>query len=463
MKISKEAKFMHNRLSLVNSKFREYVKNHPEALKRSAFRELEMDDWLFKLHPWPTFISKQTKKEFRDAVLSISNLMKILPQRLFNNDPDHISEYYRLPKAVTKLQMEYVTPHHIDCLLGRGDFIVTPTGAKCIEYSFSANLGGLEAPLWEARALKNPVIANFLKENQIDVKNRDMLKILLEHSIDTCINQKHSPVTGTELNTVWVVQGVNNEVKTDLIEHLKRIYRELLQKKYPDLSGELIFCDYNHLSYQNKCTYFKEKRLHNFLEAYAGLVAPQVLSSFQAGNIHLCTGPIGDILSNKLNLALLSDTDNHHLFSEAELSQIETYIPWTRRVEAKNTTYQRTPINLESFIRENREKIVLKTSLGYGGKNVFIGNQTPASSWDTLVTEAVKAKNWLVQEYTTPTRGIYQAGEEGYAEHDIVWGFFLFGSRYGGAWTRMIPVIDNKGAINCHQGATVSVILEVDD
>ncbi len=464
MNISEESKAMHERLSTANSKFRDYVIKHPGALKRSNFKELEMaDDWLFKLQPWPTFISKKTREEFKNAVLAVSQLIRSIPQRIFNNDVARISDYYRLPKAVVKLQMDFSNPHHVDNLVGRGDFIVTPTGLTCLEYSYTSNLGGVDTPFWEARCLQNPIISGFLEENHIDIKNKDLLKLMLGHTVDSCLNQEHSPVTGTEVNAVWVAEGMYNEAETEMADYLKKVYREHMQENHPELKGELFLCDYKHLNYKNKCVYFRDKQIHTFMEAYAGLVSPQVLAVFQAGNIHLCTGPIGDILSNKLNLALLSDTDNRHLFNEEESAQIDSLIPWTRKVEAKPSTYRGEPIDLEQFLRRDHEKFVLKTAIGYGGKNVFIGNKTPAAQWDTLISEAIKGKNWIIQEYTEPTKGVYQAGDEGYAEHDVVWGFFLFGSLYAGAWTRIIPVKDNKGAINCHQGATVSTIFEVED
>jgi hypothetical protein len=83
--------------------------------------------------------------------------------------------------------------------------------------------------------------------------------------------------------------------------------------------------------------------------------------------------------------------------------------------------------------------------------------------WYDIAKKAFQVKNWLVQEYIEPPTYLYQLGENGYAEHHAVWGFFIFGDIYAGGWVRVIPVKNQSGIINCHQGARVSVAFEVDE
>ena len=51
--------------------------------------------------------------------------------------------------------------------------------------------------------------------------------------------------------------------------------------------------------------FYQGKRIHLVTEMYNGLVPPDILRIFAAGNVLLLNGPIANILSNKLNLALL--------------------------------------------------------------------------------------------------------------------------------------------------------------
>ncbi len=100
--------------------------------------------------------------------------------------------------------------------------------------------------------------------------------------------------------------------------------------------------------------------------------------------------------------------------------------------------------------------------MGFGGKNIWIGNKTVPHQWEKYVKNALQEKNWVVQELVETSPGVYQAGD-GYEYHDMAWGFFIFGSQYTGAWVRVMPQEKSKGVINCHQGASVSVIFEVDE
>ncbi|MCP5050913.1 MAG: hypothetical protein GY940_27355, partial [bacterium] len=61
------------------------------------------------------------------------------------------------------------------------------------------------------------------------------------------------------------------------------------------------------------------------------------------------------------------------------------------------------------------------------------------------------------------TPALCEDGEEDALLHDMVWGFFVSGGRYHGAWTRVLPQVDSKGLVNCHQGATISIIFQVDE
>ena len=76
MEITKESVKVQEALSRVNVDFLGFVKKHPDALKRSSFKLLELNDWLFTLQPWPTFINRETKKNFREAGVKLFDLIK---------------------------------------------------------------------------------------------------------------------------------------------------------------------------------------------------------------------------------------------------------------------------------------------------------------------------------------------------------------------------------------------------
>jgi hypothetical protein len=462
MEITKEIKSTHEHLSLTNVKFLDYARGNPLVLKRSSFKPLERDDKLYQLQSWPTFVNQRRKREISEASINVFELIKKLPQRIFNNDPLEISRYYEMPVNMVKVQLESTNEGHLKNLLGRGDFIFSASGLKCIEYNISVNLGGWQVALWEPLYQQTPVITRFLKENHIEIKNKNLLFTFLEHITNAALETLEPD--GKEMNTALVIPGYRrHESQGDKQEfYLNRLYKKLLTLRHKNIKGRVMFCDYHQLRAGNRCVYFKDKRIHSLVETCEGMVPPGIMAVFKAGNIRIYNGPVTGLLVNKLNLALLSENQDAKIFRPDERKIIKKYIPWTRKIIRNETTWQGETVTLPDFILSQREQLVIKPSTGYGGEGVCIGQYFPAARWDALVKRALAEKNWLVQEYVPSSPYYYQYGEEGYAVHGAIWGFFVFGSQYAGGYIRVQPPKPGSGIINCYMGATVSVILEVE-
>ena len=85
MLITNQIRKSHERLSKTGSRFLDFVNENPESLKRSSYKDLlALNDYLFKMQPWPTFISQQTKKEIMEATIKTLELIKKIPKCIFN-------------------------------------------------------------------------------------------------------------------------------------------------------------------------------------------------------------------------------------------------------------------------------------------------------------------------------------------------------------------------------------------
>lgn len=460
MQITNEVKVNQQRLSTVNTDFLEFVGKNPACLNRSNFKLLELNDDLFRLQPWPTFINRKTRETFREASVTLFNLIKSIPRRIFNYDLREMSTYYGVTLNVLEVQMDGVHDDHIENLLARGDFIHTSSGLKCLEYNVTPNLGGWQVPIWESLYLNTPLIARFLKEYGIKTKNENLLYLFLKHMVDCSLTKMSE--NDNELNLALVEKGYFAGSERKVETYLDKLYKEILNRLDRPLTGSVFFCDYQHLVREDDYLFYKDKRVHALTELYLGMAPPHVIKVFKAGNLRLENGPVTNLLSSKLNLAILSDYETTNVFTDEEKRIIDRYVPWTRKIASGDTTYEGEKVNLEDFIRSNKERLVIKPSVGYGGKGVWIGKNTPGEEWGQLVKTSLEEGAWAVQEFIQPSPGLYQVGEDGCTLQDIVWGFFVFGSRYSGAWARVMPRENSKGVINCHQGATVSVIFEVD-
>jgi hypothetical protein len=103
------------------------------------------------------------------------------------------------------------------------------------------------------------------------------------------------------------------------------------------------------------------------------------------------------LMAKKASFAFLSDEQNSHLFTEEELNAIEAHIPWTRRVQDRQTTFHGQPIDMVTFVAAHREQFVLKPNDDYGGKGVIIGWECDSETWNATLHTALTIP-YVVQE-----------------------------------------------------------------
>lgn len=150
----------------------------------------------------------------------------------------------------------------------------------------------------------------------------------------------------------------------------------------------------------------------------------------------------------KAFFAVLTDEQNGALFSHDERELIKRHIPWTRVVADVKTAHYGEPIELLSFIRKERENLVLKPSDEYGGTGVTLGWETDETAWDKAVERAVsgaQAKNtngcWIVQERIPIRREVfpYITGKRKVEFRDMLVDFapYLFRGKLCGFLTRL--------------------------
>jgi hypothetical protein len=106
------------------------------------------------------------------------------------------------------------------------------------------------------------------------------------------------------------------------------------------------------------------------------------------------------LLHKKASLAVLSDERNETWFSQTEAEAIAAHVPWTRVVEERKTRYAGRPVDLISFMQQNRERLVLKPNDEYGGKGIVLGWRTSDEEWERAIAGALE-EPFIVQERIT--------------------------------------------------------------
>lgn len=125
----------------------------------------------------------------------------------------------------------------------------------------------------------------------------------------------------------------------------------------------------------------------------------KVFRCFKAGGLNLYNGPVWQMLSDKRNIALLSDESLDTELTAEERSFLQRHVPWTRLVRPERTRFRDERVFLPDLLECRREELVVKNALLYGGKEVYVGLYTSPSEWTEVVRKALASQQWVVQEH----------------------------------------------------------------
>src|SRR6185295_8393790 len=137
----------HRALSEVDIRFRDEAMRTPALMNRAYFESFgfegeEVHYWIGRLHGWPTFVGPEFRDEMARVTEGLSRLLRLVPERIFDNDPERIAAFYRIEPYVVRLVL---TPEDLALAIARADMILTEDGLRCLEYNFGSNLGGSES------------------------------------------------------------------------------------------------------------------------------------------------------------------------------------------------------------------------------------------------------------------------------------------------------------------------------
>jgi hypothetical protein len=100
---------------------------------------------------------------------------------------------------------------------------------------------------------------------------------------------------------------------------------------------------------------------------------------------------------DKIFLSILTDEAFEPLLSREERAFVAAVVPWTRRLEERQTLREGRRIDLIPYVLQHRPDLVLKPAHGHGGQSVLVGSDTRQADWERAVGAAVGTA-WVVQE-----------------------------------------------------------------
>jgi hypothetical protein len=123
-----------------------------------------------------------------------------------------------------------------------------------------------------------------------------------------------------------------------------------------------------------------------------------------------------ELSHKKAMFALLTDEALTAKFPPNERKAIREHVPWTRVVKAGKSSYHDEPIgDLIEYIKQNREKLVLRPNDEYSDLHSFIGYEHDEGSWARAIRESLRAP-YVVQERVKPARTVFPLMNYGHLE-----------------------------------------------
>jgi hypothetical protein len=443
--------------------FLEYVNNNMECFARSSYSDI-VEGHLFshmRLNPWPLFISRETNLYFKNTATQILDLIKNIPERIFNKNIAKMSEYYGFSHEELEIMFWGMPDNQFENLLSRGDFIIdTNNDLKCIENNIGSNLGGWEIDFLAKIYQKSNCIAKFLALNNMKLLETKLFNSLFQH-IKTITEKLNNSFGQCSLNIALVHSSYSN-LESELDKLIKDKYKRYVYEN--KIAGEVFFCRHGNIEITCNGAFYQKKQIHCLLD-FEESASFNLMRLAHENKIIILNGKISSVMCNKLNIALLSEYQENPVYNEREKEIITRHIPWTRRLVDGEVRYNGEKISLKNFVLDNQKKLVLKKAISLGGIDVLIGSKVSTETWGGKVKEITEAKNnekWIVQEYVKPQEYWFQINADDVALHEVVFGFFIFGNIYAGALLRLLPASDIGNIINRKQGASESIMLVVE-
>lgn len=452
----------HRQLSEVSVKFLEFVDANPDCLRRGAFR-LPFDSPFpdAKLQPWPTFASPELTADLARMAEGIEALIKSIPRRLFNNDPERISGFYGIDETHAALLVE--TPELFEDAISRTDSILTSNGLRCLELNCGSHLDAWFRSSIAGIQLKDPWIERFLASQKVKVRANQTGELAYAHFIRAL-----SRSTGCDIKNVRFAVVMPPE-STGLWGHISaernraEFLRALASFKQIE-GGDCITCSYLGLECRGGRILANGVPVEGVYELtpFPPAIFSQVCRASLGGQVTFLSGLVTAVFSNKSNLALLSSPLHRDRFTAEERKFIDTYVPWTRVIQGKTVDFEGDEVSMPDLLLRHRPDFVIKRLGSTKKDDIFVGRFTEPETWQRWVQSAVEKGGWIAQLYVPSLPLMYQNGDFGSAPHDVIWGTFCFGGQHAGTWLRM-DTPGKRGVINAVFGAQEAYLHELEE
>jgi hypothetical protein len=474
-----EAKPVHARWSEVNRQFLDHVAANPEYLDRGSYTELSQAPGLqtySSVQPWPLFFGPPQVRELAEITVGVDGVIKAAVERFLENGAQAIGDYYRThsstdgsPVIAGMISEQFIPillekPTGVAGAFSRGDYLETPEGLKLMEFNSSGRLGGLGTTDYlSERYLESAPTTRFLRKVNRRAQTMGTRRAMLRHVVDD--TERLGAWKSGDFNVALLIHPNRPTIvaRFDAEAYTRELHAALVEAGHAP-RGRVMLCALDDLSGGWDGVTMAGEPVHAVIEQQdgGGSIMP-VFRAFKARRVNLFSGPIKGILTDKRNLALVSEQAGSADFTAAERALIERHIAWTRRVRPSRTTFRGRPLRIPDDLPALRDDFVLKKGWSNRGDGVVVGRVRTPGEWEQAIARALREDDWVVQERLDPVRYCFHNAHAGPIPHEVVWGLFVFGAYFGGVHLTMLPTDHGSGVVNPNQGAEIGAGLALVD
>jgi hypothetical protein len=158
---------------------------------------------------------------------------------------------------------------------------------------------------------------------------------------------------------------------------------------------------------------FRRIKVQEFLVRF-DLTHP-LLRAYQDRVVCMVNSFRSEMAQKKAMFDLLTDEEITSGFPIVERKALQELVPWTRVVRETKTRYKKKTINLPDFIRQHRQKLVLRPNDDGADQNSFRGSELDEAAWDKALKMALR-NPYVVQEAMEPVVDIFPVMQYGHLE-----------------------------------------------
>ncbi|MEI4799905.1 glutathionylspermidine synthase family protein [Bacillus sp. NPDC077411] len=402
--------------------------------------------------PKPGLLSGEKLDILSRDTKALLDIIVSLPERIFSGDILKMCTTLGFSEKQYQLMM---TTYQNKNLIARSDMYFTKDGYKFLEFNVDSSVGGLDIGYLN-KSMRSFEFYKMLKDSE-KWDYVDPMDILIENINELAIKigRNYSDITIAVM---------------DWDEYLDSYYGTLnyIKLRLEEAGYNAIICSQKEAELKDNMLTVNGRKIDILYRAFLcddALYNPEevqaIVQASQAGNLELLTGFHTELYGNKGNLVFLSDPYYSHFFTNEELDLVKRCIPWTRFLKDMVTSEDNLEVEGMEYILKNKDKLVIKATIGYGGNEVFLGWKYNENDWEKAVLNLLNSDIvYIVQERVYPLEEeIPFVIEEtiDLKKAIMCWGVYIINGGFAGAMLRGLPC-EQSDVVNLKNGAAVTCL-----